>query len=118
VGARRDLYHIEKLARWQAQHDRFSLTPVHSELLAEDDGPGRRGVVHQARLADNPDLSRVGVYMAGPPPMIEAAQRGFADSGLSSGHLHFDSFGFAVDWRVPVFDIRLFRGLVSHPARS
>ena len=53
--------------------------------------------MHHAVLEDMPDLSGMEVYMAGPPPMIEAARRDFLAAGLPAEHLLFDSFEYARD---------------------
>jgi CDP-4-dehydro-6-deoxyglucose reductase len=95
VRARRDLYADALLARWEAEHAGFSYTPVLSEPLPGDDWSGRTGWVHEALLHDYPDLSGFELYMAGPPPMIEAAKTAFARHGLPREHLHFDSFEYA-----------------------
>ena len=55
----------------------------------------RSGWVHEALVADHPDLSGFEVYMAGPPPMIDAGKLAFAERALPPEHLHFDSFEFA-----------------------
>jgi CDP-4-dehydro-6-deoxyglucose reductase len=93
--ARCDLYADALLARWAAQHERFSYTPVLSEPHARDEWHGRTGWVHEALVRDYPDLGAYELYMAGPPPMIEAARVEFARHGLPREHLHFDSFEFA-----------------------
>ena len=92
--ARRDLYADSLLRRWVTEHDGFDYTPVLSEPLAGDDWHGRTGWVHEALGQDYPDLSAHELYMAGPPPMIEAAKTAFAARGLPHEHLHFDSFDF------------------------
>ena len=61
------------------------------------DAPFRHGLVHDAVLADYPDLRGHEVYMSGPPAMIAAAQTGFAAAGLPDERLYFDSFEYAPD---------------------
>jgi CDP-4-dehydro-6-deoxyglucose reductase len=51
--------------------------------------------VHEAVLADYPDLTRFEVYAAGPPAMIEAMRTHFPRHGLSTERLYFDSFDYA-----------------------
>jgi CDP-4-dehydro-6-deoxyglucose reductase len=102
VRARRDLYDADRLVGWAAARDGFSFTPVLSDPRPEDNWRGRRGLVHRAVLEDLPDLSGMEVYMAGPPPMIEAARRDFLAAGLPAEHLLFDSFEYARD--VPAGD--------------
>ena len=73
----------------------FSLAfvPVLSE--PDEDWQGRRGWVHAAVVEDFPDLSAFDLYMAGPPPMIEAARTLFPRHGLVAERLFFDSFDYA-----------------------
>lgn len=87
-----DLYSKEAEI-WAAQYDQFSFTPVLSEPPA--DWAGVSGWVHEAVLAKHPDLSAFDVYMAGPPPMINAAKADFAAAGLPDDQLYFDSFEYA-----------------------
>jgi CDP-4-dehydro-6-deoxyglucose reductase, E3 len=68
---------------------------VLSEPRADDDWQGRTGWVHDALVQDYPVLSGYELYMAGPPPMIEAGKAAFARHGLPREQLHFDSFEFA-----------------------
>ncbi len=88
-----DLYDGETMAAWAQAHDWLEFVPVMSEAPAG--WQGRRGWVHEAVLADFPDLSGVAVYAAGPPPMIEAIQDAFPARGLPADRLHFDSFEYA-----------------------
>jgi CDP-4-dehydro-6-deoxyglucose reductase len=92
VRAERDLYLRETCERWTRERANFRWQAVLS-----DPGPdwrGRRGFVHEALLADHPGLAGYEVYMAGPPPMIEAARVAFHAAGLPDEQLHYDSFEF------------------------
>jgi CDP-4-dehydro-6-deoxyglucose reductase len=51
--------------------------PVLSEPAPEDAWTGRTGFVHEAVMADWPDLSGHQVYACGAPVMVDAAQRDF-----------------------------------------
>ena len=67
--------------------------------------PGRHpgtfhGLVHEAVLADHPDLSAYDVYMSGPPAMIDQAKTAFLAHNLDESRLYYDSFEFGLD--VPV----------------
>jgi CDP-4-dehydro-6-deoxyglucose reductase len=57
----------------------------------------RTGLVHEAVLADHPDLSGHDLYMSGPPAMIDAAHQRFLDAGLPEERLYYDSFDYAPD---------------------
>ncbi len=73
----------------------FQFVPVLSEPAPTDSWAGRRGLVHEAVLQDQPDLSAYDVYVAGPPAMVEAARRDFGAAGLPAERLFFDSFDYA-----------------------
>jgi CDP-4-dehydro-6-deoxyglucose reductase len=93
--AKVDLY-LDALPRqWAAEHPNFHYTPVLSEPRPEDDWTGRTGWVHEAVVADYPNLNGHDVYMSGPPPMIEAAKPAFAARGLPVEQLFYDSFEFS-----------------------
>jgi CDP-4-dehydro-6-deoxyglucose reductase len=51
--------------------------------------------VHEAVLADYPNLSGHQVYACGAPAMIEAALRDFTAHGLPAGEFFADAFTFA-----------------------
>jgi CDP-4-dehydro-6-deoxyglucose reductase len=93
--AREDLYRDALAARWAREHAAFRYTPVLSEPRPEDDWHGRTGWVHEAVLADHPDLSGCEVYASGPPAMIEAVRKRFATRGLSEERLFYDSFEYS-----------------------
>ncbi len=95
-GARQppDVYEEALVRDWARRFPQLHFTPVLSES-----GPGRRGWVHEAVLADHPNLSGFEVYAAGPPAMIEAIRSTFPHQGLSPDRLYFDSFDYAPDAR-------------------
>jgi CDP-4-dehydro-6-deoxyglucose reductase len=51
--------------------------------------------VHEAVLADYPDLSGVEVYASGPPVMINAIRAQVFAHGLREASLYSDSFEYA-----------------------
>jgi CDP-4-dehydro-6-deoxyglucose reductase, E3 len=72
-------------------HLRF--VPVLSEAKSDDAWTGRTGWVHQAVLADFPDLSAYQVYACGMPTMVHAAQRDFVSlAGLPVHEFFADAF--------------------------
>ncbi len=95
--ARKDLYFDGQLQEWGEQLDCLHYTPVLSEPDAADDWQGATGWVHEAVMADFPDLAGLDVYASGPPPMINAIQQSFPAQGLEQGRLYFDSFEYAND---------------------
>jgi CDP-4-dehydro-6-deoxyglucose reductase len=98
VRAERDLYAqplIEELGR---RAPRLTYTPVLSE--PDSSWPGRRGLVHAVALEDwaqRGGVSRLEVYAAGPPAMIEALRRECASRGVPQERVYFDSFDYAKD---------------------
>jgi CDP-4-dehydro-6-deoxyglucose reductase len=97
-GARRpDGLYMDELARsWATDMPGFCYVPVISDDLPEDCWTGRRGLVHEAVLADFPDLSTHEVYACGAPPMIDAARRSFVEArGLAEDAFFADAFTFA-----------------------
>lgn len=99
-GARRphDIYEESLALAWARRYPRFHFTAVLSESSAAEAGEHRRlGWVHEAVLADYPDLTGLEVYAAGPPAMIEAIRTTFARRGLDPERLYFDSFDYAPD---------------------
>ena len=97
VRSRRDLYLPDLPRQWAREHPNFTFVPVLSEPDADWDG--RSGWVHDAVLADFPDLSGFDLYMAGPPPMVNAAREAFSAAGMPPGQMHYDSFDYAEDSR-------------------
>ena len=72
--------------------------PVLSEPTAEDAWTGRTGFVHQAVMADLPDLSAHQVYACGAPIMVDSAQRDFISRcALPADAFFADSFTSEAD---------------------
>ena len=103
-GARRreELYLDDLPLRWSREFPHIH----YRRALSDEVSPDRdatiayEGLVHEAVVADHPDLSGFDVYMSGPPAMIEAAKKAFASHGLPPDRLYYDSFEFGLD--VPV----------------
>ncbi len=90
-----DLYLPDLPGTWQQAHRNFTYIPVLSEPRAEDGWPGRTGLVHEAVMADFPDLSGYQVYACGAPLMIDAARRDFTTRcSLSDEAFYADSFTY------------------------
>lgn len=87
-----DLYLLDVVARWQREHANFRFVPVLSQ--ADDDltWRGRRGLVHEAMLADHPSLAGFEVYACGSVRMIEAAVPAFVAYGLNEQACFSDAF--------------------------
>lgn len=90
------LYQHEIAQSWQSALPRFRYIPVISDTRPDDGWTGRRGLVHEAVLADFADLSRHEVYACGAPPMIEAARNSFTRTcGLPDDAFYSDAFTFS-----------------------
>jgi CDP-4-dehydro-6-deoxyglucose reductase len=99
-GGRRpqDLYMDALCREWAATLPNFSYVPVISGALAEDNWDGRSGFVHQAVMADLPDLSGHQVYACGAPIMVESAKKDFvAQCGLPDEEFYADAFTTEAD---------------------
>lgn len=87
-----DLYLQEELQRWQAQHPQFTYTPVLSGVDESSTWSGRRGLVHEALLADHPDLTGYEIYVCGSVRMVESAVPDFLSHGLAEEFCFSDAF--------------------------
>jgi CDP-4-dehydro-6-deoxyglucose reductase, E3 len=72
-----DLYLDEWALQATQRMPNLRYIPVLSEPKPEDAWTGRTGFVHQAVMADLPDLSGHQVYACGAPIMVESAQKDF-----------------------------------------
>ena len=95
VRGKKDLYLGDLPARWAEAHPNFRFVPVLSQPRPEDHWKGRTGLVHEAILADFPDLSRYQLYACGSVQMVEAAHPAFAAHGLSQDDCFSDAFRLA-----------------------
>jgi CDP-4-dehydro-6-deoxyglucose reductase len=99
-GGRRpgDLY-LDTLCRaWEKDIAGFTYTPVISDALPEDQWIGRTGFVHQAVIADHPDMTGLQVYACGAPVMVNAARQDFSSQcHLPEEEFFADAFTSAAD---------------------
>jgi CDP-4-dehydro-6-deoxyglucose reductase, E3 len=87
-----DLYMRELAEGWQREHANFRFVPVLSHAAPEDPWPGRRGWVHEALLADHPDLAGCEVYACGSVNMVDAAVPALLAQGLGEQFCFSDAF--------------------------
>ncbi len=92
VRARRDFYLFELPERWAREHPNFHFVPVLSEPDPQDRWEGRTGLVHEAILADFPDLSGFSVYACGSLNMVNAARPAMLAQGLAGDACFSDAF--------------------------
>lgn len=86
----RDLYDLDHFEALAARHANLHFTPVLSEPSAAT--ARRTGFVTDAVRADIADLSEFTAWLAGPPPMVEAAERLLPDLGIPPARIHADAF--------------------------
>ncbi|MDT7928592.1 CDP-6-deoxy-delta-3,4-glucoseen reductase [Tepidimonas sp.] len=98
-GGRRphDLYQDAWVRETAAALPHLTYVPVVSDALPEDGWSGRTGFVHQAVLADHPDLSGFEVYACGAPIVVESARRDYAAAGLPEDAFYADAFTSEAD---------------------
>ena len=92
VRKRRDLYLADLPERWAREHPNFRFVPVLSEAGPEDEWRGRTGLVHEALLADFPDLSGHLVYACGSMQMVVQARPALLAHGLDEASCLSDAF--------------------------
>ena len=94
-GGRRpaDLYMNDWVQAQLVAMPNLSYVPVVSNALPEDEWTGRTGFVHQAVIADFPDLSAYQVYACGAPIVVDSAQADFVKlCQLPEDEFYADSF--------------------------
>ncbi|WP_374691738.1 2Fe-2S iron-sulfur cluster-binding protein [Accumulibacter sp.] len=92
VKALKDLYLPELPARWAREHSNFHFIPVLSEPAPEDRWSGRTGLVHEAILADFPELQQHEIYACGSVRMVEAIFPFLKQHGAEDGACFSDAF--------------------------
>lgn len=92
VRKRQDLYMLDLAEQWARGHSNFRVTPVVSDGAPGDGWTGRRGLVHEAMLADHPDLSGFEIYACGSMKMVETAVPAFVAHGMDEAFCFSDAF--------------------------
>jgi NAD(P)H-flavin reductase/ferredoxin len=92
---RAGLYLADLAEQWAREHANFKFVPVLSEPHREPEWRGRTGLVHEAILADYPDLARFQVYACGSAGMVHAAHPAFMAHGMSEHDCFSDAFNLA-----------------------
>jgi NAD(P)H-flavin reductase/ferredoxin len=89
----------EELVCWDELADLVAGLPhgrLHGALLRPDAAwAGTAGLVTDALAPLLPGLGDAEVYLAGPPPMVQAVQAAIREHGLPIDRVHVDSFGEA-----------------------
>jgi NAD(P)H-flavin reductase len=92
VRARNGLYMADLAEAWQREHENFHFVPVLWQAADGDAWTGRRGLVHEAMLADFPDMTGYEVYVCGSLQMVDAAVPAFVAHGLGEDLCFSDAF--------------------------
>jgi CDP-4-dehydro-6-deoxyglucose reductase, E3 len=93
-----DLYMHDWCVEAEKTMPNLRYVPVLSEPQPQDAWAGRTGFVHQAVMADLPDLFAYQVYACGAPVMVDSAQRDFvAHCNLPLDEFYADSFTSEAD---------------------
>jgi NAD(P)H-flavin reductase len=92
VRTQADLYLQDLVEGWAREHANFRYVPVLSDAPDDATWAGRRGLVHEALLADHPDLSGHEVYACGSVRLVHAAVPDFLAHGLGEQFCFSDAF--------------------------
>jgi NAD(P)H-flavin reductase/quinol-cytochrome oxidoreductase complex cytochrome b subunit len=87
-----DLYCLDLIERWQREHPNFKAELIVSDEAAAASWTGRKGLVHEAMLADFPDLRGHEVYVCGSVQMVNHAVPDFLAHGLAADACFSDAF--------------------------
>ena len=88
----KDLYLPELPQQWAKEHANFHFVPVISDPAPEDHWTGRTGLVHEAILADFPELKGHEIYACGSVRMVEAIFPFLKAHGAEDGQCFSDAF--------------------------
>lgn len=89
VRRERDLY-AGDLLRAGGEKRGFRFVPVFSEQVAS--GSDRSGNLHEAVAQDFPNLQFASIYVAGPPPMVDAVKQLSRQRGMDASRVRADAF--------------------------
>lgn len=99
VRVERDLYLVEHFQVLAKRHPNLTFAPVLSEAQS---APYRSGFVTQVVAEDLSDLDGWKAYVAGPPPMVDAAMEVAFARGLRKENMHADVFFTPEEQPAPV----------------
>jgi NAD(P)H-flavin reductase/ferredoxin len=87
-----ELYCLDTLNGWAANHDNFSFTPVLSDEPEGSGWTGARGLVTDVVATQLQDAFGLEAYLCGPPVMIDAAIGVLEAAGFPDSDIHADRF--------------------------
>lgn len=93
-GARtkKDLFYLDELAALEEKLPNFQFVPALSEPEDGDDWEGETGLITDVVERLEGDLGETEAYLAGPPPMIDAAIPVLEMKGVDAENIYFDKF--------------------------
>ena len=93
-GARteKDLFYLDELKALEAKLPNFRFVPALSEPEEGGGWQGETGLITNVAKRMEGDLSGTEAYLAGPPPMVDAAIPVLEMKGVDPEHVYFDKF--------------------------
>ncbi|MDP9424476.1 MAG: hypothetical protein M3P37_00165 [Actinomycetota bacterium] len=93
-GARteKDLFYLDELAALEEKLPNFRFVPALSDADPDGNWNGETGLITDVVKRLEGHLSGTEAYLAGPPPMIDAAIPVLQMKGVDPDHLYFDKF--------------------------
>ncbi len=93
-GARsaRDLFLLERMARYERVLADFRFVPALSDPLPADGWCGETGLITEVVARHHPDCRDWDAYLCGSPGMLDACVRVLTARGLPEEHIYFDKF--------------------------
>ena len=90
---RADLFYLEEIQELGEQlPGEFRFAPALSEADEDDEWDGETGLITEVIERLEEDLTATEAYLAGPPPMIDAALPVLDSMGLEKDHVYYDKF--------------------------
>ena len=80
---------------WKSACPGSTRCPTRTSVNRTLPASGLRTGIHEAVLADHPDLSDYQIYVSGPPVMVDAARASFVQAGARLDRIFSDSFDYA-----------------------
>lgn len=89
---RKDLFYLDELRELEERLPGFRFVPALSEPEPDDEWDGETGLITDVISRLEGDLSGSEAYLAGPPPMIDAAIPVLGMKGIDEDNVYFDKF--------------------------
>lgn len=89
---RKDLFYLDELRELEERLPGFQFVPALSEPEPDDEWDGETGLVTDVISRLEGDLNGTEAYLAGPPPMIDAAIPVLGTKGIDEDSIYYDKF--------------------------